>query len=90
MKKIKYIITALFITQNVTFANFNDIFIADIQYDWINKSEVEKETIISEVRDIIFEDGALQKKEDFRGQLKDRLKDKSHKEHYFADRKSVV
>ena len=84
MKKIRYIITALFLAQSVTFANFNDIFIADIQYDWINKSEVEKETIISEVRDIIFEDGALQKKENFRGQLKDRLKDKNHKEHYFA------
>ena len=37
--------------------NYNDIYIADIQYDWIDKSEIEKETIISEVRDIIFEDG---------------------------------
>ena len=24
------------------FANYNDVYIADIQYDWINKSEVEK------------------------------------------------
>ena len=84
MKKISLIILVLFLVQNISFANFNDIYIADIQYDWIDKSEIEKETIISEVRDIIFENGELTKQEDFRAQFKDRLKDKSHREHYLA------
>ena len=84
MKKLKYILTALFISQTIAFANFNDIYVADIQYDWINKSEIEKETIVSEVRDIIFEDGEIKKIEDFKSQLKDKLKDKNHSEHYFA------
>lgn len=84
MKFFKYILATLLISQTVAFANFNDIYIADIQYDWINKSEIEKETIISEVRDIIFEDGEIKKIEDFKTQLKDKLRDKNHREHYFA------
>ena len=35
-----------FITQNIVFAGYNDILIADIQYDWINKSDVEKQEIL--------------------------------------------
>ena len=55
MKKIKLILLSFLLSQTLVFANFNDIYIADIQYDWINKTEVEKEAIISEVHDIIFE-----------------------------------
>ena len=84
MKKIKFITLALFFAQGIALANFNDIYIADIQYDWINKSEIEKETIISEVRDIIFENGELSKQKDFKSQFKDKLKDKNYREHYFA------
>ena len=84
MKKIKYIIFALFLAQNLAFANYNDIYVANIQYDWIDKSMVEKEAIISEVHDIIFKDGTLPKEENFKSDLKDRLKDKNHKEHYLA------
>lgn len=84
MKKIKFITLALFLAQSLALANFNDIYIADIQYDWINKSEIEKETIISEVRDIIFENGELPKQKDFKSQFKDKLKDKNYREHYFA------
>ena len=73
MKKIKCILTALFISQCIVFANFNDIYIADIQYDWINKSEIEKETIISEVRDIIFENESLPQQKDLKKQFKDKL-----------------
>ena len=84
MKKIKYFLITFLLTQTFAYANFNDIFIADIQYDWINKSEIEKETIISEVRDIIFENETLPKQENFRAQFKDKLKDKNQREHYFA------
>lgn len=84
MKKLKYIILSLLLTQIITFANFNDIYIMDVQYDWINKSEVEKEAIISEVHDIIFENGELPKQKDFKTQFKDKLKDKNYREHYFA------
>ena len=83
MKKLTYIICALFLVQTTVFASYNDILVADIQYDWINKSEVEKESIINEVHDIIFETD-LEKQKDFKQQFKDKLKDKEWKEHYLA------
>ncbi len=84
MKKL-ILILSFFIFSLTAKANFNDIYIADIQYDWINKNNIEKEAIISEVHDIIFEnDESLPKQEKFRSQFKDRLKDKNFKEHYFA------
>lgn len=83
MKKLKYTILTFLLAQTFVFANFNDIYIADIQYDWINKSEVEKEAIISEIHDIIFEEEIVNQK-DFKSQFKDKLKDKSWKEHYYA------
>ena len=73
----------LFIFQTTVFAGYNDIFIADITYDWINKTEVEKEAIIQEVKDIIFEQ-PVEKQKDFRSQFKDRLKDKNYLENYMA------
>ena len=83
MKKFKYLLAVLFLTQLLAFANYNDIYIADIQYDWIDKSMVEKEAIISEIRDIIFED-EVTKINDLKSQFKDRLKDKDHMDHYYA------
>lgn len=65
------------------FASYNDVYIADIKYDWINKSEVEKEAIISEVHDIIFETPVVKEK-GFRSQFKDKLKDKNYLENYMA------
>lgn len=85
MRKFILILTIFLLSQNFVSANFNDIYIADIQYDWINKNNVEKEAIISEVHDIIFEnEEALPKQKDFRSQFKDKLKDKNYREHYFA------
>ncbi len=83
MKKIKYLAAVLFLVQSLAFANYNDVYIADIQYDWIDKSMVEKEAIISEIRDIIFEDELIKIK-DMKSQFKDRLKDKEHLDHYYA------
>jgi len=79
----KFLIILGLLTCSCTFANYNDIYIANIQYDWINKSEVEKEAIISEVHDIIFEK-PVQKISGMRSQFKDRLKDKNHIENYYA------
>ena len=73
----------MFLLQNMVFANYNDIYIANIQYDWIEKSEVEKEAIIEEIRDIVFEEDFSHKK-DLKQDLKDYLKDKNHWENYFA------
>ena len=84
MKKIKLILSLFLLSQTLVFANYNDIYIADIQYDWINKSEVEKEAIISEVHDIIFENENLPQIEGFKSQFKDLLKDKNYREHYLA------
>jgi hypothetical protein len=64
-------------------ANYNDIYIADIQYDWINKTELEKESIISEVHDIIFSED-LSKQKDFKSQFKGLTQDKDYKVHYMA------
>lgn len=83
MKTFRYIISLFLFCQMAVFANYNDIYIADIQYDWINKTELEKEAIISEVHDILFEKDFSRQKE-FKKQFKDRLKDKSYREHYLA------
>ena len=79
----KILLTIILLTQTVVFASFNDVLIADITYDWINKSEVEREAIIQEVKDIIFEQ-PVEKQKDFRSQYKDRLKDKNFLENYMA------
>ena len=39
----KILLTIILLTQTAVFASFNDVLIADITYDWINKSEVERE-----------------------------------------------
>ena len=84
MKALKYFIVSLFLIPTIAFANYNDVYIADIQYDWINKSEVEKEAIISEIYDIIFKDGEITKQEGFKKQFKDIVKDKNHWDNYYA------
>lgn len=83
MRKFLYVLLVVLISQNFVFANYNDVYIADIQYDWIRKKDIEKEAIISEVRDIIFENPVV-KQSDLRKNLKDRLKDKDHVLHYMA------
>ena len=79
----KYIITLMLLLQSCAFANYNDIYIANIQYDWIDKSMVEKEAIISEIHDIMFAT-PIEKQKDFKQQFKDKLKDKNYKENYLA------
>lgn len=84
MKKITYIFfTFLLSCTFVQAINYNDVFIADIQYDWLDKAMMEKEEIINEVREIIFET-ELSKIKDFKKQFKDRVQDKEYKEHYMA------
>lgn len=81
---MKKFLLALFLLFPLTaFANYNDIYIADIKYDWIDKSAVEKEAIISEVKDIIFET-PIDKQKNIKIDFKDQLKDKNHLDHYFA------
>ena len=84
MKKSLIIFLSFLLSITISYANFNDIYIADIQYDWINKSLLEKEAIIEEVRDIIFNDKNISKLNNLKAQYKDYLKDKKHKEHYLA------
>ena len=81
---IKKLLTTIFLFIPLcAFANYNDIYVADIEYDWINKSEVEKEAMISEVHDIIFEK-TLEKKKGLKSIFKDKLKDKNHIDNYLA------
>ncbi len=79
----KIILTILLLSQTAVYANFNDVLISNVTYDWINKTEVEREAIIQEVKDIIFEQ-PVEKQKDFRSQFKDKLKDKNYLENYMA------
>ncbi len=81
---IKKLFLFLFLTIPLSvYAGYNDIYVADIQYDWINKSAMEKEEMISEVHDIIFENPIEQRK-DLKQLFKDKLKDKNHIKNYMA------
>lgn len=84
MKKFFITLFAVILFQCIVNANYNDIYIADIQYDWINKKEVEKESIISEVRDIIFKGDDISSEKNLKSTFKDRLKDKDYIDHYMA------
>lgn len=83
MKRILFIFLILLVTQGISFANYNDLYVADIQYDWVDKSLVEKESIISEVRELMFESD-LPRIKDLKKQFKDMVQDKEYKEHYMA------
>ncbi len=79
----KFIITLLFMIPIAVFANFNDVYVANIEYDWINKSALEKEAMINEIHDIMFEN-EIPKRRDLRSLFKDKLKDKNHIDNYLA------
>lgn len=79
----KHLITLSLLLPLCACANYNDVYVADIQYDWINKSELEKEAMISEVHDIIFQQ-SVEKRTDLKSLFKDKLKDKNHLENYMA------
>ena len=82
MKKY-FIVFAIFLFGLCAEASYHDALIANIQYDWISKSVLEKEEIISELHDIIFEE-PVEKKKDLKSLFKDKLKDKNHMENYYA------
>ena len=79
----KLLITLCLIIPLSAFANYNDIYVADIQYDWINKDDVAKEEMITEVHDILFET-PIEQRANLRSMFHDRLKDKNHVENYMA------
>ncbi len=82
MKKIFLILLAMLFSLSV-YANFNDVYVADIQYDWIDKSELEKDAMISEIHDIIFAT-PVEQRHDLKSLFHDKLKDKNHIENYMA------
>jgi len=79
----KLLITLCLTIPLCAFANYNDIYVADIQYDWIDKNEVAKEAMITEVHDILFE-APIEARTDLRSLFHDKLKDKNHVENYIA------
>lgn len=80
----KLLITLCLLIPLGAFANLNDIYIANIQYDWINKTGLEKEAMISEIHDIIFGEQTFEKRTDLKTLFQDKLKDKNYLEHYMA------
>lgn len=79
----KFLATLVLMIPLCVFANYNDIYVADIEYDWINKDEVAKEDMITEVHDILFE-APVKKRMDLKTLFKDKLKDKNHLDNYIA------
>lgn len=78
-----FFILFVFLIQLSVSANYNDVYVANIEYDWINKNALEKESIINEVRDIMFKQ-PLNQRDDLKSVFQDKLKDKEYKEHYVA------
>ena len=82
MNRVFIIICCLLFSVCVN-ASYHDTLIANIQYDWINKTELEKDEIINEIHDIMFET-PVEKKKDLKTIFKDKLKEKNHIENYYA------
>lgn len=81
MKKILLIL--LFMTPICVFADFHKVLVTNIQYDWIDKTALEKEDMIKEIHDIIFQN-PIEARKDLKTSFKDRLKDKNYAENYMA------
>ena len=79
----KFLISLCLMLPLCASANYNDVYVANIEYDWINKSALEKEAMITEIHDIIFTEN-LTKREDLKTLFKDKLKDKNHVDNYLA------
>jgi hypothetical protein len=79
----KFLFALCILLSPAVFANYNDIYVADIQYDWIDKNALAKEAMINEVHDIVFEK-PVELKPDLKTLFADRLKDKNHMENYMA------
>lgn len=79
----KLLITLCLMIPLCASANYNDVYVANIEYDWINKSALEKEAMITEIHDIIFTEN-LVKRQDLKTLFKDKLKDKNHVDNYLA------
>lgn len=79
----KLLITLCLMIPLCASANYNDVYVANIEYDWINKSALEKEAMITEIHDIIFTEN-LVKRQDLKTLFKDKLKDKDHVDNYLA------
>ena len=79
----KFLITLCLIIPLASFGNYNDIYVADIQYDWIDKDELAKEAMITEVHDIMFAN-PIEQRTDLRSLFHDKLKDKNHVDNYLA------
>ena len=75
----KILITLTLMVPLSVFANYNDIYVADIEY----KDEVAKEDMITEVHDILFE-VPVKKRMDLKTLFKKKLKDKNHLDNYIA------
>lgn len=83
LKRIIIVFLTFFNLTILTYGNYNDVYILDVKYDWINKSLIEKESIISEIHDILFKEN-LVKKENLKETYKNELKDKKRVENYLA------
>lgn len=62
----------------------NTLIHGNVSFDWVTKSQLERDKNIDEVREIIYSKSIISKynKKDFKMQYKDHLKDEKYQQHY--------
>ena len=82
MKKL-LIFIVLFLLIEPVFAQ-SQIITGGVSFDWVTKSQLERDENISKVKSLIYNQGVMVKypKKEFKSQYKDFLKDKKHNQHY--------
>lgn len=86
MKKLLlFIIIFLLSLQNVL-AEDNVKLQGNVSFDWVSKTQLERDKNINDVKNIIYKDDIVKKynKKPFRAQYSEFLKDSKYKEHYIA------
>ena len=85
MKKIFIILFAVLFTQLCAFADYEDFYFGNVEYNWDRLTQTERDESISQVYSILFNDCVIKyQRKEFRTKYKDYLKDKMVKEHYYA------
>jgi len=86
MKKLLVFIFVIFFTHLAAFADYEDFYYGNIEYNWDTLTQTERDSSIAQIYSILFGNDCVIKyqKKDFKQKYADYLKDKQVKEHYYA------
>lgn len=84
MKKILLIITLFTLTLSPSIASEENQLVGQVNFDWLTKSQLERDENIDTIRDILYSQNVVRKysKKDFKETYKNYLKDENVKKHY--------